>query len=93
MNSKKPRSTTHYIDKVTSLNRQLINVIKRHVKKYGDPHIYLHEDDEVSFEFDTDKFVYCLQETLFLDDYSIAHDYEKLNSDQLAILADYVTNL
>lgn len=89
----KTKTATHYLDRVTAFNTLLINVIKSHAKKYGDPHIYLHEDEEASFEFKYNLFVYCLQETCFLDNMNKEHEYEKLNTEQLAILADYVSNL
>jgi hypothetical protein len=90
---KQPKSKTYHTDKVVALNGQFINVIQRHVKRYGDPHIHLDEDGEASFEFEHNRFVYCLQETCFLDNMNQAHEYEKLNTEQLAILADYVSNL
>lgn len=91
--AKTKTETQHYRDRVAKLNTLLIKEVKSHVGKYGDPHIYLHEDEDASFEFETNLFVYCLQETCFLDNMNHEHEYQQLNTEQLAILADYVNNL
>lgn len=89
----KTKTKTHYIDRVNKFNDLLINVIKSHVKKYGDPHIYLPEDEDVSFEVGHNRYMNCLQENCFLDNLNDQHEYESLNTEQLAILSDYVNNI
>ncbi len=89
----KSKSKTHYSDKAIALKEMLINIIKKNVKKLGDPHIYVGEDDEASFEVEHNRYVFCLKEDCFTDHLHDKYQYELLDVEQLGILADFSSNI
>lgn len=87
------KTKTYYTDKVNEQKSMLINCIKRNVKKFGDPYIYVGETSDASFEIEHNRFVDCLREYCLLDQQGATYGYEDLSADQLAILADYSNNI